>query len=63
MSDQQRRMEEGSLRSVTFRGGQADEKSDENFWKIRKGVQIILTNTEVLQSVVQEIKQKIWLES
>ena len=50
MSDQQRRMEEGSLRSVTFRGGQTDEEREENFRKIREGAQIILANPEVLQS-------------
>ena len=31
MTDQQRRMEEGSLRSVTFRGGQTEEEREENF--------------------------------
>ena len=50
MSDQQRRMEEGSLRSVTFRGGQSEEERAENFRKIREGAQIILANPEVLQS-------------
>lgn len=50
MTDQQRRMEEGSLRSVTFRGGQTDEERAENFRKIREGAQIILANPEVLQS-------------
>lgn len=50
MTDQQRRMEEGSLRSVTFRGGQSEEERDENFQKIREGAQIILANPEVLQS-------------
>jgi ATP-dependent DNA helicase RecQ len=50
MSDQQRRMEEGSLRSVTFRGGQTEEEREENFRKIREGAQIILANPEVLQS-------------
>lgn len=50
MSDQQRRMEEGSLRSVTFRGGQTEEERQENFRKIREGAQIILANPEVLQS-------------
>ena len=50
MSDQQRRMEEGSLRSVTFRGGQSDQEREENFRKIREGAQIILANPEVLQS-------------
>ena len=50
MTDQQRRMEEGSLRSVTFRGGQSEEERAENFRKIREGAQIILANPEVLQS-------------
>ncbi len=50
MSDQQRRMEEGSLRSVTFRGGQTEEERTENFRKIKEGAQIILANPEVLQS-------------
>ncbi len=59
MTDQQRRMEEGSLRSVTFRGGQSEEERDENFRKIREGAQIILANPEVLQSqsLLQELKQ------
>ncbi len=50
MSDQQRRMEEGSLRSVTFRGGQSAEEREENFEKIRNGAKIILANPEVLES-------------
>ena len=50
MTDQQRRMEEGSLRSVTFRGGQTEEERAENFRKIKEGAQIILANPEVLQS-------------
>lgn len=50
MTDQQRRMEEGSLRSVTFRGGQTKEERQENFEKIKKGAKIILANPEVLQS-------------
>lgn len=50
MTDQQRRMEEGSLRSVTFRGGQTEEEQNENFKKIKEGAQIILANPEVLQS-------------
>lgn len=50
MTDQQRRMEEGSLRSVTFRGGQTEEEQEENFEKIRQGAKIILANPEVLQS-------------
>lgn len=50
MSDQQRRMEEGSLRSVTFRGGQTEEVRENNFEKIKNGAQIIIVNPEVLQS-------------
>lgn len=50
MSDQQRRMEVGSLRSVVFRGGQSEEERAENFEKIKNGAQIILANPEVLQS-------------
>lgn len=50
MTDQQRRMEEGSLRSVTFRGGQTEEEQKENFEKIKNGAKIILANPEVLQS-------------
>lgn len=59
MTDQQRRMEEGSLRSVTFRGGQSEEEKAENFRKIREGAQIILANPEVLQSEVllQQLKE------
>jgi len=59
MSDQQRRMEEGSLRSVTFRGGQSEEERKENFKKIKKGAQIILANPEVLESdaLLEQLKE------
>ena len=59
MSDQQRRMEEGSLRSVTFRGGQSEEERAENFRKIKEGAQIILANPEVLQSdaLLEQLKK------
>ena len=50
MTDQQRRMEEGALRSVTFRGGQTEEEREECFRKLKEGAKIILTNPEVLQS-------------
>ena len=50
MSDQQRRMEEGSLRSVIFRGGQTELERIENFRKIKEGAKIILANPEVLQN-------------
>ncbi len=59
MTDQQRRMEEGSLRSVTFRGGQSEEEREENFRKIKEGAQIILANPEVLQSqsLLEQLKE------
>lgn len=54
MTDQQRRMEEGSLRCVVFRGGQTEEERQSNFQKIMDkgpdGAKIILANPEVLQS-------------
>jgi len=58
MTDQQRRMEEGSLRSVTFRGGQTSAEQEENFRKIKDGAQIILANPEVLQneSLLERLK-------
>ena len=58
MTDQQRRMEEGSLRSVTFRGGQTEEERSENFRKLKEGAKIILANPEVLQSksLVEKLK-------
>ena len=58
MTDQQRRMEEGSLRSVTFRGGQSQKEREENFAKLKAGAKIILANPEVLQSksLVEQLK-------
>lgn len=58
MSDQQRRMECGNLRSVIFKGGQTQEERQLNFEKIRDGAKIILANPEVLQSdtLVRELK-------
>lgn len=50
MTDQQRRMEEGSLRSVMFRGGMSTEEQEENFRKLKDGAQIIIANPEVLQN-------------
>lgn len=59
MSDQQRRMEEGSLQSVTFRGGQTSEEREENFRKLKNGAKIILANPEVLQNkeLVNKLKE------
>ncbi|EID84312.1 ATP-dependent DNA helicase, RecQ family [Treponema sp. JC4] len=50
MTDQQRRMEEGNLGCVVFRGGQTDEEREENFRRIKEGAKIILANPEVLGS-------------
>lgn len=51
MADQQRRMEEGSLTCVVFRGGQTKEERDENLSKIKSGkARVILANPEVLQN-------------
>lgn len=50
MTDQQRRMEEGSLRSVMFRGGQSPKEQEDNFQKIKDGAQIIIANPEVLKN-------------
>ena len=59
MTDQQRRMEEGSLRSVLFRGGQTENERHENFEKIKNGAKIILANPEVLQSdrLLEDLKK------
>ena len=59
MTDQQRRMEEGNLRSVMFRGGQTAQEREENFRRIREGAKIIIANPEVLQSkaLVQQLKK------
>lgn len=50
MSDQKRRMDEGHMKSVVFRGGQSDEEREENFRQIKAGARIILANPEVLQN-------------
>lgn len=50
MADQQRRMNDGRLASVTFRGNQSEEEREENFRRIRAGAKIILANPEVLQN-------------
>lgn len=48
MTDQERRMQEGSLRCVVFRGGQTEEQREENFKKLEEGAKIIIANPEVL---------------
>lgn len=50
MTDQKRRMDEGGLTSVVFRGGQSAEEREENFRQIKAGAKIILANPEVLQN-------------
>ncbi|MBQ9494458.1 MAG: ATP-dependent DNA helicase RecQ [Treponema sp.] len=50
MADQKRRIESGSLESVTFRGNQTREEREENFAKIKNGAKIIIANPEVLQN-------------
>lgn len=50
MSDQKRRMDEGGMKSVVFKGGQTKEEREENFRLINEGARIILANPEVLQS-------------
>lgn len=60
MADQQRRMQEGSLSCVVFKGGQDETEREENFKKIESGqAKVILANPEVLQSksLVKRLKE------
>lgn len=57
MADQKRRMDEGKIQSVVFRGGQSQEERNENFKKLRQGAKIILANPEVLQN--EDLVQKL----
>ncbi|MBO4508480.1 MAG: ATP-dependent DNA helicase RecQ [Spirochaetaceae bacterium] len=50
MSDQARRMTEGGMTPVVFRGQQTAQEREENFRKIADGAKVILANPEVLQS-------------
>lgn len=50
MSDQQRRMEEGNMEIVVFKGQQSQEVRNQNFEKLKNGAKVILANPEVLQS-------------
>ncbi len=51
MADQERRMQEGNLVSITFRGGQTYEEREDSFKKLKSGkAKIILANPEVLQN-------------
>lgn len=59
MSDQKRRMDEGGLESVVFRGGMSEEEKNENFKRIKSGAKIILANPEVLQnpSLIKRLRE------
>lgn len=57
MADQQRRMENGNLKCVVFKGGQTDEERKENFRQLKAGARIILANPEVLQN--EELVEKL----
>ena len=50
MADQKRRMDEGGISCVVFRGGQSFEEREENFKRISEGAKVILANPEVLQN-------------
>lgn len=51
MQDQERRMKEGKLTAVTFRGGQSPKEREEKINAIKTGqAKVILANPEVLQS-------------
>ena len=50
MTDQQRRMEEGGIKCVVFRGGQSAEERENSFRMIEEGAKIIIANPEVLSS-------------
>lgn len=59
MSDQERRMTDGALECVVFRGGQTEENRNENFKKLKNGAKIIIANPEVLCSkkLVEQLKE------
>ncbi len=60
MSDQERRMNEGGLKTVVFRGGQTAEERKENFRKLREeNYRIIIANPEVLEndSLLKELSE------
>lgn len=50
MADQERRMKEGGISSVIFRGGQTEAEREESFKKLKDGAKIIIANPEVLQN-------------
>ena len=51
MADQLRRMQDGNIGAVMFRGGQSEAEREENFARIRSGAaRVIIANPEVLQN-------------
>lgn len=50
LNDQERRMKEGGLHPVVFRGNQTQEERKSNFYRLDEGTKVILANPEVLQS-------------
>lgn len=50
MNDQYRRMIEGGMKCVIFRGGQSEEERESNFKEIENGAKIIIANPEVLSN-------------
>lgn len=50
MNDQFRRMIEGGMKCVIFRGGQSEEERESNFKEIENGAKIIIANPEVLSN-------------
>jgi len=59
MTDQMRRMTEGSLQAVMFRGGQEEQEREDYFNRLKEGrAKVIIANPEVLQSetLLEKIK-------
>lgn len=58
MSDQQRRMTEGGIKNVMFRGGQSREERERLFQEIENGAKIIIANPEVLgeKNLLEKLK-------
>ncbi len=50
MNDQARRLTEGGMQPVVFKGGQSAEERQANFDALEKGAKVILANPEVLQN-------------
>lgn len=50
MNDQYRRMIEGGMKCVIFRGGQTEEERESNFKEIENGAKIIIANPEVFSN-------------